>query len=216
MSVVNFCKKYKHILFLLYVPVYMHFFVWLESRTNLHFTEIHCFIDDIIPFCEVFIIPYLLWFIYVILIIFYLFIQTDHLEDFYRCFFTLMLGMTTCLFIYYIFPNMQQMRPTEFEHPNIFTDTIGFIYAKDTDTNVFPSIHVFNSVAVHTGFATSHGFRKKTGCKRASLILCILICLSTMFLKQHSFLDVAGGLLLYAFYGTIIYIWIPRYRNRKK
>ena len=40
----------------------------------------------------------------------------------------------------------------------------------------------------------------------SSLILCILICISTLTLKQHSFLDLVGGCVLFAFYYTIIYI----------
>ncbi|MBR1743850.1 MAG: phosphatase PAP2 family protein [Lachnospiraceae bacterium] len=212
----NFLKKYKHFLFIVYLPVYMYCFLWLEARKDLDFTNIHCGLDDKIPFLEIFIIPYLLWFLYVIVIIVYLFFQTDHLEDYYKCVFTLMSGMTTCLFIYYIFPNMQQMRPVSFTHQNICIDIIQFIYKSDTDTNVFPSIHVFNAVAVHVGFVTSYGFRKKKGWKMASRILCILICLSTMFLKQHSLLDVLGGLFLYGIYGTMNYILFPKWRSRGK
>ena len=70
----------------------MYCFLWLEARTDLSFTNIHCAIDDMIPFMEIFIIPYLLWFLYVVVIILYLFFQTDYLEDFYKCVFTLMLG----------------------------------------------------------------------------------------------------------------------------
>lgn len=212
----DFFKKYKHILFILYLPVYMPCFTWLEARSDLNFTEIHCRIDDLIPFMEIFIIPYLFWFLYVIMVIVYLFCQMDHLEDYYKCAITLMLGMSTCLFIYYIFPNMQQMRPVTFAHKNIFTDIIGFIYKSDTDTNVFPSIHVFNAVAVHIGFITSHRFRKKTGWKLASWTACVLICLSTMFLKQHSFLDVLGGIGLYGFYGSLVYILFPRFMQRNR
>ena len=214
MSFFHFCKKYKHILFILYLPIYMRCFVWLEARKDLDFTLIHCALDDVIPFCEIFILPYLFWFLYVPMVLVYLFTCTDHLEDYYRCVITLMLGMSTCLFIYYLFPNMQNMRPTEFARPNVFTDIISFIYKSDTDTNVFPSIHVFNAVAVHVGFVTSHHFKGRLGVRWASRILCALICLSTMFLKQHSFLDVLGGFLLYLFYGGIIYIGTARKKKQ--
>lgn len=205
MSGKAFFQKYKHILFLFYLPVYLHCFLWLEARENLPFMEIHCALDDKIPFLEIFIIPYLLWFLYVIVILVYLFFQTDHLEDYYKCVITLIVGMSTCLFIYYIFPNMQQMRPEQFPRDNIFTHMIQFIYSSDTNTNVFPSIHVFNAVAVHVGFVTSHKFQDKKGWQWASRVLCLLICLSTMCLKQHSILDVLGGLCLYGIYEVIFY-----------
>ena len=71
----NFLKKNKHALFALYIPVYMHFFTWLEARNDVSFQPIHCFIDDIIPFNELFVIPYVLWFLYVLVVIVYLYFQ---------------------------------------------------------------------------------------------------------------------------------------------
>lgn len=216
MKLKTFFKNNKHALFILYFPIYLFCFAWLEARNDLSFTNIHCFIDDWIPFCEVFIIPYLLWFLYVVVVLIYLYLQRNHLEDYYKCVITLILGMSTCLFVYLIFPNAQNMRPTEFANPNIFTDIISFIYASDTDTNVLPSIHVYNSIAIHVGFATSHGFRNRKGWKLASLILCILICLSTMFLKQHSCLDAITAFMLYVVYYALVYKLLPKYYAKKK
>lgn len=206
----NFLKNNKHFLFIIYFPVYMYCFAWLEARDDIPFTTIHCIVDDWIPFCEIFIIPYLTWFLYVIAVLLYLYFQRDHLDDFYRCVFILILGMSTCLFVYYIFPNAQTMRPAEFANPNIFTDIIQFIYANDTDTNVLPSIHVYNSIAIHVAFVKSPAFKDKKWVKLASLLLCILICLSTMFLKQHSFLDVITALALYLIYYPFIYYFLPK------
>ena len=186
----------------------------LEKRTDITFTNIHCIVDDWIPFCEVFIIPYLLWFLYVVVIIVFLYFQKSHLEDYYKCVITLILGMSSCLFVYWIFPNAQNMRPTEFTNPNIFTDIISVIYATDTDTNVLPSIHVYNSIAIHVGLATSHTFKNHKVWKNASLTLCILICLSTMCLKQHSFLDAITALALYLIYYYFVYKVL--FRDKKK
>ena len=120
----DFLFKYKHAIIILYMPIYLFWFMTLEKRTNVHFTEIHCKIDDYIPFCEIFIIPYLLWFLYVAVSLLYLFFQTKHLDDFYRCCAVLLLGMTTSLIIYTVFPNAQTMRPKTFDHSNIFTTII--------------------------------------------------------------------------------------------
>lgn len=212
----NFLKKNKHALFALYIPVYMHFFTWLEARNDVSFQPIHCFIDAIIPFNELFVIPYVLWFLYVLVVIVYLYFQKDHLEDYYHCVITLITGMTTCLLIYYFFPNEQNLRPETFAHPNILTDIVQFIYDSDTHTNVFPSIHVFNAVAIHVALVTSPRIKKIKWLRPASLLLCSLICLSTMFLKQHSFLDVIAALLLYLLYATLIYKVIPQWKKEKK
>lgn len=201
--------KYKHAIILLYLPIYMLWFILLERRTDVKFMEIHCIVDDWIPFCEIFIIPYLLWFIYVAAVLVFLFFQTKHIEDFYKCATILVMGMTTSLIIYTFFPNAQNMRPVTFERENIFTDIISILYAADTDTNVCPSIHVYNSVAIHVAIVTSNFFKNKKWAKNSSLILCILICMSTLFLKQHSFVDLVCAVILYLFYYTIIYRQAP-------
>jgi membrane-associated phospholipid phosphatase len=207
-------RRNKHILFILYCPLYLYCFQWLEARDNVAFTDIHCVIDDWIPFCEIFVIPYVLWFVYVAAVILYLYLQRKHLEDYYRCAVMLILGMSTCLLIYYLFPNEQNLRPSQLAHKNILTDIIQFIYASDTNTNVLPSIHVYNAITIHFAFATSHGFRKKYRWRIASLILCSLICLSTMFLKQHSLLDVLAGLGLFLIYSLLVYQVYPVWKSK--
>lgn len=200
----EFLFKYKHALFILYLLPYMTWFVALEQRNNVKFTDIHCIVDDWIPFCEVFIIPYMLWFLYVVVGLVFLFFQLDRLEDYYHCMITLILGMTTFLIICTIFPNAQSMRPTSFARDNVFTKIIAGLYATDTATNVFPSIHVYNSIVVHASLASALLAKNKRGWYYASLILCISICLSTVFLKQHSFLDGIGAIVLFLIYNNVV------------
>lgn len=197
MNIKQFLYKYKHAIVILYFPIYMTWFMLLEKRTNVHFTNIHCIVDDWIPFNEIFIIPYLLWFLYVFVVLVFLFFQTDYINDFYHTAAVLILGMTASLLIYTIFPNMQRMRPTTFDRDNVFLRIIAILYKTDTDTNVLPSIHVFNSLAIHAGVCRCHAFQKHGWIRIASLLLCSLICLSTMFLKQHSFLDVVAAFALF-------------------
>ena len=63
--------KYKHIIpLMIYMPIYLIWFSHLE-RTVKHYKLIHVALDDRIPFCEVFIVPYLLWFLYVAVTVMY-------------------------------------------------------------------------------------------------------------------------------------------------
>ena len=59
-------SKYKHALMFLYFIIYLPWFAWLEKTVG-HSPEylIHVKIDDIIPFNEYFIIPYMLWFVFI-------------------------------------------------------------------------------------------------------------------------------------------------------
>ena len=72
---------------------------------------------------------------------------------------------------------------------------MGFIYSTDTNTNVFPSIHVYNSVGAAILIFKSHILKKYNWVKISAVVLSTLIIMSTVFLKQHSIVDVFGGLI---------------------
>ena len=55
-------KDYKHFATLLYFPFYLIAFFLIEHFITEDYTVIHCSLDDSIPFLEIFIVPYLLWF----------------------------------------------------------------------------------------------------------------------------------------------------------
>lgn len=149
----NFWNSNKHFMLMLYFPVYLIWFAFLEKNVTSHFHVIHMKIDDYIPFCEYFIVPYLLWFTYIAVVIVYVGF-TDKSEYFRMCAF-LFTGMTLFLIISTIYPNGHYLRPTSFENDNIFTQLVAKLYETDTATNLFPSIHVYNSIGVHLAIAHS-------------------------------------------------------------
>jgi hypothetical protein len=125
-------------------------------------------------------------------------------KDYYRLCVFLFGGMCICYTIYMIFPNAQNLRPVITED-DIFSRVIQYIYATDTNTNVSPSIHVFNSIAVHIALINCPEFNKKKFWKYASLITMILISLSTVFIKQHSIKDGMWAVVLAAVLYLVIY-----------
>ena len=138
-------KNYKHAWILSYFFIYLAWFFYLEKRTNVEHYPMHTFLDDWIPFCEYFIIPYYLWFAFIALTVLYFFFTNK--TDYYKYCAFLFIGMTICLIIYTIYPNEQNLRPVNFPRDNVFTRLVQGIYAADTNTNVCPSIHCFNSMA---------------------------------------------------------------------
>ena len=88
-----------------------------------------------------------------------------------------------------IWPNCQELRPTAFERDNIFTRIMRDYYAYDTNTNVCPSLHVIGAVAMQFTFLHLQG-KKHIALHIVFMVTTILICLSTVFLKQHSIVDV--------------------------
>lgn len=199
--------KYKHGVILSYFFIYLTWFFYLEHTVTTHYTVIHTKLDDYIPFNEMFIIPYLLWFLYILVTILYFFLTSK--QDFYKCCAFLFTGMTICLIIYTVFPNgthnLRANLDTLGRH-NIFTFLVGSLYHSDTPTNVFPSIHVFNSIGAYIAIHKSERLNKIKWISPAALALTILICLSTVFLKQHSTADVLGGIALSLVMYSIVYI----------
>lgn len=204
-------QKYKHAWVLLYFFLYAPWFAYLEKTVTTTFYDVHIKIDDYIPFVEWFAIPYFIWFAFIFATVAYFFF-TDK-KEFYRCCSFLFIGMTICLIIYTIWPNGQTLRPdlTTINRDNIFIDIIANLYRTDTPTNVCPSIHAFNSIGACIAIFHSEKLKNKKYITVPTVILSILICLSTVFLKQHSFFDViCAGILSIVMY---LLVYVPNYEK---
>ncbi|MEG1848237.1 MAG: serine/threonine protein phosphatase [Lachnospiraceae bacterium] len=185
----TYWNQYKHIVpLLLYGILYSTWFVALERHVTSDYTMIHMGIDDYIPFCEVFVIPYFLWFLYVAAIVVYLFFTNK--ADYYRLCKFLFIGMTIFLLVSTFFPNGQNLRPITFPRDNIFTHMIAALYQTDSATNIVPSIHVYNAIGAHIAIVHCKRLHNQPWVRIGSFVLCLSIILSTMLIKQHSMFDV--------------------------
>lgn len=204
-------KKYKHAWVFIYFPIYLVWFLHLEEASIKNYTSIHIALDDYVPFNEWFIIPYYIWFIFIIMLVAFLFF--NDMKEFYRCTAFLFIGMTICLFIYTIWPNGQDLRPdlSTIDRDNFALKIVHFLYNTDSYTNVCPSIHVFNSIGVCVGIFHTEKLKHKKYITIPSTILAVLICLSTVFLKQHSVFDIicAFGLAIIMY----LIVYIPDYKK---
>ena len=94
---------------------------------------------------------------------------------------------------YLVFPNCQELRPAAFERDNVFTRILANYYQFDTNTNVCPSLHVIGSVAVWCASWHIRPFQTPVW-KIAFSLSAVLICVSTVFLKQHSIVDIFAAI----------------------
>ncbi len=214
-------EKYKHAIpLLLYAAIYITWFVWLEKNVTNHYTVIHVTLDDYIPFCEWFVIPYFLWFAYVAFAVAWLFFKDK--EDYFRTCVFLFTGMTVFLLISTLFPNGQRLRPAVMPRDNILTAMVTHLYRTDTPTNLWPSIHVYNSLGAHLAIVRSKQLSGIRWVRIGSLLLCVSIILSTMFIKQHSAFDVVTAFMMAGImYGItykydIVAVFREHMRARKK
>ncbi len=195
--------EFRHLKLLIFWPIFGLLFSYVEL-VGFHsaYYPMHCSLDDYIPLCEYFLIPYLFWFVFLIGIHVYTLLFDT--ESFKKLIKYIMITYSSAMLTFLIFPTCQELRPLAFERDNIFTRLLTMVYQFDTNTNVCPSIHVIGSFAVlFAGWHSKHfHFR---GWRIAFTITTVLISLSTVFLKQHSILDVFAALPICFIAYLIIY-----------
>ena len=184
--------EYRHAFLLLYWVLFGIVFWSMEAMTWRNYFSVSSPVDSLIPFNVWFLIPYYFWFLYIILDIVYFFFRDR--EAFVKYMLYLMITYTVTLLIYAVFPTSQPLRP-DLTQEGFLYDVTRWMYGYDTNTNVCPSIHVIGSFNVM--FAAVHSKKiKSISLKILYVVACVLICASTVFVKQHSIIDVFWGVVL--------------------
>lgn len=160
----------------------------LISAESCH--PVHCRIDDIIPFHEAFVIPYVSWYLLIIFSLGYFALY--NIDSFRRLSKFIMLTQIVAVAVCIIYPTRQDLRPDVFPRDNFLSDCVGLLYSLDTSTGVCPSLHVAISIGIGSVWCKEKGVHPVW--KTAIVILVVLICLSTMFIKQHSAVDFFAAL----------------------
>ena len=184
--------EYRHLLWLLFWPVYtLRYFIIESLNPASGYTVIHCALDDKIPFCEGFLIFYFGW--YLCIVGTHLFTALYDLDTYKRYSKFLVLAMSISTMIFLLFPSCQELRPETFPRDNVLTKTVGLLYMLDDNTNVCPSEHVIGAFAVLAA-AWNCKYLRSPGRLACIFVLTVLISVSTVFLKQHSVLDMLAAL----------------------
>lgn len=214
-KLIEFFKDKKYALILLYWPIH---FTWYELLRIIHPDDnsvliIESALDHKIPFCEWFVIPYYIWYFCIAAVTFYPLFKCK--REFLRssaliigCMLLPMIFCTVC-------PNgidIASMRP-DFDalgRDNFAIRLVQLIYKADTPArNVMPSMHVSVSWAMLFAVLQSKIMLKKPIYRILAGILCISISLATVFIKQHSILDVFAGV------GTALLVFVIVFISEK-
>lgn len=204
--------EFSHLLMLIYWPLFgIAFYLVEDIILRDSYAAMYCPLDDYIPFCELFVIPYFFWFVFLIGI--HLYTLLFDVQAFRRLMGFIMVTYTVSLLIFILFPNCQAFRPKVFPRENILTDIVGWLYDFDTNTNVCPSLHVVGSAAVMFAAWDSRHFSTK-GWKIAFGAAAFVISISTIFLRQHSVLDLIAAVpvCMLGYY----FVYGKRYYRRKE
>lgn len=147
-------------------------------------------LDRSIPFVKAFIIPYLGFYPYVCLALFYLCFKDR--RTYYKTLLSINIGMLVCFLVYYGFQTTVP-RPI-INGTGLLDSLVSFMYSTDHPYNAFPSLHVLISFLM---------IKAVNQCRSAGpvskiLVYCFsgLVIISTQFVKQHVILDAFSAILL--------------------
>jgi membrane-associated phospholipid phosphatase len=160
---------------------------------NGYSREVHTLItnfDDMVPFIDYFIVPYSLWYPFIILSLIYLCFKSR--ARYFKTIITIDIGLICCYIAYIVFQTTVP-RP-ELIGDSIFIKLVRLTYFLDQPYNCFPSIHVLTSYLVMKGFYK--GDIKNIAMKSLVYFMGNLIIISTLFVKQHVVADIIGAIIL--------------------
>lgn len=175
------------LLWLFIVPI-LNIFYGILNRAGDHVFNLEMSFEHVIPIVPVFIIPYLLWYPFITGILVALAFKSR------RAYIRTLVALCGGLIVSYLFFALFQtaiQRPIVHTEPGWLYRLIEFVYHTDQPYNCFPSIHVLTSYLM---LRSGRIFSKTIGWLIAAMS--ILIMISTVLVKQHVVVDIAGGILV--------------------
>ena len=157
--------------------------------------DIATVVDDKIPFVPEFIYIYILAYIQWVVCIIAVMISDEYVGRRY-CFAISVANIISGIF-FLVMPTVAYIRPEEFTGGGTVTEFLGnFIYAADNPPqNAFPSIH-----CLHSWGCMRMLFALKSAPRSIKIInatVSFLVFASVVFVKQHFFIDIPAGILVF-------------------
>ena len=198
--------EYRHLLLLL---GWVGYFILYLLTENLIPPEncypVHCWLDDFVPFCEWFIIPYVSWYFLIIgSLAYFLLYSVDSFKNLQTY---IIITQIIAMAVYVIFPTRQDLRPTVM-YANPLTWIVNLIYSVDTNTGVCPSLHVGYSLGIASTWLREKSVPRWV--RAAIIVWCGVICISVAFVKQHSVVDIFAAIPV-----CLVAEWFVFFREKK-
>lgn len=157
----------------------------IENRINMEI-----FIDAYIPVSNfwvvIYFLAYVFWAVNIVLA------SREGKEHWFKCFLSAIIGLSVCFVLFLLVPST--MTRPELQNDGVFYHLMELLYVLDEPSDLFPSIHCLASWFCFAWIRDSKKIH--ISYKVFSLIFALLICASTMLVKQHCFVDFVAGVVL--------------------
>lgn len=184
-----FFQRWGHLLAILCVPLQGSIYMFLGSQAGDNVFYNYAWIDTQIPFIKEFILPYVSWM--PILYLSFLYLGLTNKSLYWRTLIMYNVGVMAANVCFVVFPSYVP-RP-EVGGSDISSMLVQFIYANDAPVNCFPSVHCLTSYLLF--IILNRHLNAKPSVRIIGSVWLWLIIASTVFVKQHSLLDVVGGIM---------------------
>jgi len=182
------------VLFLTLGFYYVDWHNQLMWRRGMKFYELNTSIDLAIPFIPQFIWIYILYYPVCFMPIFLI----HNIDTFRRVAVSYLMEFVLAFIVFLLYP-VKMIRPVVIPD-SITTKLVAILYKIDPGFNVFPSMHVANSLLVALIF---YRYNKTLG--KFFMLIAVLISLSTLYIKQHYLWDVVAGIVETIFVYFIVF-----------
>lgn len=174
---------------------------------------VHGALDDVIPFCEWFVIPYVGW--YVLIVFSLLYFALYNPDNFKNLMKFIIVTQVVAMIIYIAFPSRQDLRPEVLPRENFLTWIVSLLYKFDTNTGVCPSLHVAYSIGIASTWLKEKGAAWWS--KTIVTVFCFFVCISVAFVKQHSVVDIYAAIPLCILAEVVAFgknYWLPKFKKK--
>lgn len=205
--------QFSHLKLLAGWIVYFSLYFITENLIPLESCHVvHSRLDDIIPFNEYFVIPYVFWYLLIVVSLGYFALY--NIGSFKKLSIYIMITQAVAMAIYILYPNRQDLRPEVFPRENFFSWIVSLLYAFDTNSNVCPSLHVAYSLGIVSVWLKEKNVWKWW--KAFVAVAVFFICISVAFVKQHSVVDIFAALPVCLLAEIIVFgksWWMPFFKK---
>ncbi len=186
------CAEHPYRFIIGFFVIFISWFAFLEWLNLPIVWHIHCRLDQYIPFVKYAVIPYCIWFLWMTQAMFHMVLREDA-QTRWRTLAPLFSGLLLILLFCMLVPNGISLRPAEIAGNDLCAVAVRIIEGTDNPNNVCPSMHVYSTIFLDFAVHRAKGYRHRF-VRPLARVMDIMICCSTMLLKQHSVIDVTCAL----------------------